>query len=280
MSFRYFGCLVLAVLSCSCSVELDSITVNTINHLIDGFLQCHKPDEMLDWEEEHGYVWVTLVPLIHLAFAGGPPVKKPGLGVDWGNTKRDSTGSGCKNIETSAHIIDVREKLDLCHISSVIEQKPNVAVRTEGHRTEGHRTEGHRTEGHRTEGHSLTDEVKNTSKQTAWPLSDHHYLNFDANEKATCSKDIPAEARFPGSTSTQKLGLFALKYVLCVEENRRLAESEKLLEYLMCLCWTLQSEERSVLTEQLKKFNVIRVPSLKTVCKSHLARIYGFQAVL
>ena len=31
----------------------------------------HQPEEISRWEEQHNYVWVTMIPFVHLVFAGG-----------------------------------------------------------------------------------------------------------------------------------------------------------------------------------------------------------------
>ena len=52
-------------------VTLDNDTGVVIDELIDLFLSKHVPSEISKWEEEHSFVWITMVPLVHLAFAAG-----------------------------------------------------------------------------------------------------------------------------------------------------------------------------------------------------------------
>ena len=51
-------------------VKLDIDTCVAILELIDLFLDSHVPNEISEWEEKSSYVWMTMVPLVHLAFAG------------------------------------------------------------------------------------------------------------------------------------------------------------------------------------------------------------------
>ena len=52
-------------------IKLDRDTCAAIDELIDLFLDSHVPDEMSKWEEEMSAIWMTIIPLVHLAFAAG-----------------------------------------------------------------------------------------------------------------------------------------------------------------------------------------------------------------
>lgn len=52
-------------------VKLDGDIGVAIDQLIDMFLAKHVPSEISKWEESLSFVWVTMVPLVHLAFAAG-----------------------------------------------------------------------------------------------------------------------------------------------------------------------------------------------------------------
>lgn len=39
--------------------------------MIETFLKEHTAQEVSSWEEKHNYVWVTMLPFVSLAFAGG-----------------------------------------------------------------------------------------------------------------------------------------------------------------------------------------------------------------
>ena len=52
-------------------IKLDRDTSVVIDELIDKFLEKHVPSEISQWDEEVSNIWTSLVPLVHLAFAGG-----------------------------------------------------------------------------------------------------------------------------------------------------------------------------------------------------------------
>ena len=68
---RYYCCLFLARMHSAPLVKLDGDICVTIDELIDVFLEQHVPNEISKWEEEMSFVWMTMVPLVHLAFAAG-----------------------------------------------------------------------------------------------------------------------------------------------------------------------------------------------------------------
>ena len=241
---------------------LESNVTETINVLIEEFLLQHEPCEASAWEEEHGYVWVTLVPLVHLLFAGGPPVTGEHAHVSGVHTTKDPFVSNAKlggttaewKSSVSTQINYASEMLGSCQIEPVdpIQTEKQVVMKK----------------------HSFTQDWKDKCMQKSrLGLS----IKSDYKAQGSCSFQRPI---WPGSFSTQKLGLFALKYLLCIDENRGLIESEGLLNYLLCLSWSLNMEQYSQLVEQLRKFDHIPPPSLKTISKSLLARMYGLQTVL
>ena len=52
-------------------MKLDRDACAAVDKLIDVFLEQHVPNEISKWEEEMSFVWMTMVPLVHLAFAAG-----------------------------------------------------------------------------------------------------------------------------------------------------------------------------------------------------------------
>ena len=52
-------------------MKLDGDIGIAVDQLIDMFLAKHFPSEISQWEESLSFVWVTIVPLVHLAFAAG-----------------------------------------------------------------------------------------------------------------------------------------------------------------------------------------------------------------
>ena len=86
---------------------------------------------------------------------------------------------------------------------------------------------------------------------------------------------------WPGSTSTQQLGIFSVVHMLSIKENQQLALSENLLPYLVCLSWHLKCDERKKIKNSLGNVYISAAPpSLKVAAKSVLALVYGFDVVL
>ena len=75
--FRYYCCLFLARICSSPLVKLDGDIGDAVDHLVDMFLAKHIPSQISQWEESLSFVWVTMVPLVHLAFASGKKWKNP-----------------------------------------------------------------------------------------------------------------------------------------------------------------------------------------------------------
>ena len=84
---------------------------------------------------------------------------------------------------------------------------------------------------------------------------------------------------WPGSKSTQNLGIFSLVHMLSIKENQQLAASENLIPYLICLSWQLDNDVKQKLLESLANFHVFSPPSLKVAAKSVLARVKGLDLV-
>lgn len=75
--FRYYCCLFLARICSSPLVKLDGDISDAVDHLVDMFLAKHVPSQISQWEESLSFVWVTMVPLVHLSFASGKKWKHP-----------------------------------------------------------------------------------------------------------------------------------------------------------------------------------------------------------
>ena len=52
-------------------MKLDRVTCAAVDELTYIFLEQHVSEEISKWEEDTSYVWMTMVPLVHLAFAAG-----------------------------------------------------------------------------------------------------------------------------------------------------------------------------------------------------------------
>lgn len=85
---------------------------------------------------------------------------------------------------------------------------------------------------------------------------------------------------WPGSPSTQKLGIFSLMHMFSFKENQHLALTENLLPYLVCLSWRLKRDEKKKLRTSLANFHdEFSPPSLKVIAKSMLALVNGLDMV-
>ncbi len=108
-------------------VKLDKDTSVAVDELIDMFLARHVPDEISQYEESVTFVWVTMVPLVHLAFAAGEEMKKR---AHWSeNIEGQSATYSTPSLESSttleAHIDRENSVASGC---SEIQLKRNVKV--------------------------------------------------------------------------------------------------------------------------------------------------------
>jgi len=71
-------------------VALDGDIGVAVDQLIDMFLAKHIPSQISQWEESLSFVWVTMVPLVHLAFAVGKKWKNPADQAIWKSTNVES----------------------------------------------------------------------------------------------------------------------------------------------------------------------------------------------
>ena len=101
--FRYYCCLFLARIRSSPLVKLDGDVGVAVDQLIDMFLAKHLPSQISQWEESLSFVWVTMVPLVHLAFAAGKKWKNPA----------DQTIRESSNVESQCAIEQSTQPLDL-----------------------------------------------------------------------------------------------------------------------------------------------------------------------
>ena len=280
----------LARLSSSPAVELEKETVETIDKLINGFLDIHKPSEMLVWEKDHFYVWVTLVPMIHLAFACGPPGRQNGNRATTDEVGSSHTAKWRKINDEKEQEMEI--EFDSCGARTAegtshfqCEYACKNAAEQQGMIRNG-------ADSSSTESAMNTTDEMCEIKEEYFPEKGKHELsskladevpqknNIDFNNSDSEIFEGTLElGRWPGSVSVRRLGLFALSYLLCLEENRQLIRSEGMLGYLVCLSWHLRPEERDQLQEQLNKFPDVKAPSLKILTKSFLARMHGLQTV-
>ena len=229
-------------------MKLDRDTCAAIDELIDVFLEQHVPNEISKWEEEMSFVWMTMVPLVHLAFAAGREYycnQIHGL-------KCDILQSESEQSETVKGEVaeDCTKELQgsLCPLL-------NSHSRVGNHETSCKRKK-------------IEDNICMEIETS---------VSGDKNFTKPGMKD---QFTWPGSLTTQKLGIFSLMHMLSLKENQQLALAENLLPYLVCLSWYLKDDEREKLTTSLAHFHDVSwPPSLKVIAKSVLALVYGFDMV-
>ncbi|KAL9952290.1 hypothetical protein ACROYT_G039525 [Oculina patagonica] len=100
---RYYCCLFLARMRSAPLVTLERDNCIAVDELIDMFLARHVPDEISQWEESLSFVWVTMVPLVHLAFAAGEEWKKRAHRTVWKseNVEGQSATNSTPSLESS-----------------------------------------------------------------------------------------------------------------------------------------------------------------------------------
>ena len=247
---RYYSCLFLARLRSAPLMKLDRITCAAVDELIDVFLQQHVSKEISKWEEDTSYVWVTMVPLVHLAFAGGE---------EYYCAQIKDLKCGTAQTE-EAYFLNT--------------EQANVAI-TESDEAEADKREEnliHQATCKRKMNKRLT--LSDTSETTAAEVTSL------AGDKSCVTADRTDQFTWPGSQSTQKLGLFSLMHMLLRDDNQQLALAENLLPYLVCLSWHLKCDEKEKLKTILANFpSISSPPSLKVVTKSVLALVNGLDMV-
>ena len=242
---------------------MDRDSCVAIDELIDGFLQQHAPSEISEWEEERSCVSMTMVPLVHLAFAAGKEYywnETRGLECDLSQGEvvgfAKSQQSGAATTE-----VDEADKDDTKELQSGLCLFCYSNSREENHETSCKRK--------RIERHTLPTISRNMEIVTSVP-----------EDKNSITKNRKSQFTWPGSPSTRKLGIFSLMHVLAFKENQQLALAENLLPFLVCLSWHLKGNEREQLTISLANFHdASSPPSLKVIAKSSLALVNGLDMV-
>jgi len=236
---RYYCCLFLARLRSAPLMKLDRVTCAAVDELTYIFLEQHVSEEISKWEEDTSYVWMTMVPLVHLAFAAGKEYYCAQIKELTCDTTQTEEVAITESDEAKA---DKREE-KLIHQTSW-KRKMNKSP-------------------------TLSDKSETTGAETSV-----------AGDKNCVTADSKDQTTWPGSPSTQKLGIFSLTNMLLRNENQQLALAENLLPYLVCLSWHLKCDEKEKLKTILGTFaNVFSPPSLKIVTKSVLALVNGLDMV-
>lgn len=285
---RYYCCLFLARLRSAPLVRLDRDTCVAIDELIDVFLEQNVPNEISKWEEDTSYVWMSIMPLVHLAFAAGNEnfcnqnevvesdttqnkrayffkSKHPNATITEFN-KAEAETSRCKDRGENVEIAFLESKqskaftsdLDKADKDDVREFQSSLSpILNSDNRVEKNGTSCKRRK------------IDNTEITT--PVSE------DSNCVTGNRKN---QFTWPGSPSTQKLGIFSLMHMFSFKENQQLALAENLLPYLVCLSWHLKDNEKEKLRTSLANFHDdFSPPSLKVIAKSALALVNGLDIV-
>ena len=237
-------------------MKLDTDTRAAIDELIEVFLEQHVPNEISKWEEEMSFVWITMVPLVHLAFAAGKEYHCNQIH----GSKCDMSQSEVVGFQSDAVITEVDEadNYDSKKLQSTLHPLLHSNNREENH------------------------ETSCESKTIALPtISENTEMETSVSEDKTCvTRNSKDQLRWPGSPSTQKLGIFSLVHMFSFKENQQLALSESLLPYLVCLSWNLKDHEREKLTTSLANFyDPSSPPPLKVIAKAVLALVDGLDMV-
>ena len=286
-------------------IKLDADTCVVIDRLIDMFLEKHVPREISSWEEETSFVWMTMVPLVHLAFAAGKEscCDSELDGCNHGNYLHgyENNDLSCKTLQNEGECFLGNGQSQ----STTSHQQASQVVPCE----EGTST---MTQMKCTLGDDVTDSGSCDSSPSFEKMSQHIMrrrkelggelaaettanglsLKFDTTHEAFKTSDASAlkvhgcemaspgaNFKWPGSKSVQKLGIFSLVHMLSIKENQELALSENLAAYLVCLSWQLNSEDKEKICASLSNFQPLSPPSLKVAAKSVLARVNGLDMV-
>ena len=133
----------------------------------------------------------------------------------------------------------------------------------------------------RVENHETTCKRMKIEGHTLFAISDNPEIASSVSEDKNClTGNRKNQFSWPGSPSTQKLGIFSLMHMFSFKENQHLALAENLLPYLMCLSWHLKRDEREKLSTSLANVHDdFSPPSLKVIAKSMLALGDGLDMV-
>ena len=250
----YYCTLFLARIRSSALVCLDPQIAKSIDDLITSFLQQYKPIDVSQWEEHHNYVWVTMIPFVSLAFSGRK------FEAELQSSDLHKSAEELYRSEYEVNSLAEQEKTD----------GPN--FNPPDHSVVLGKNDEKQGQGKPVFSENDADVVDEREPENA------SYAN--GSPQCLVSDEASCQSTMLGSTQTQQLGLFTVKHILYSNENRQLVEHENLLPYLNCLCWYVNPEEGRLLRHILTKYWSPRPAPLKTICKSILAFVCGFESAL
>lgn len=272
LNSRYYCCLFLARVRSSPLVTLDSAVASDIDGLISLFLTLHQPAEVSQWEEKHNYVWVSLLPFVSLAFAGG--CCKPT--EDFVCATKDTRSELDRACDQNGHEESTAptgpgmscENLDITGGPSMVLPSENSSFDAEVKGDRSHYKAREPTfQPGMGENWKTCKSKEGVSKASRQNRTKEHKCGADHS------------SNWPGSLQTQRFGVFTLQHMLHIKENSQILKAEGLLSYVLCLSWQLQKTEQVFLEKVLRKLGHLDAPSLKVISKSVLAKMNGLETV-
>ena len=240
-----------------------------IDELINLFLDRHVPNEISKWEEEMSFVWMTMVPLVHLAFAGGKEYNSDSE-IDCDSHGNEINLMKCDSSSHNGEACFSEKKLSPPEGMEIAEAD-TVKVNDSQSSFKSLKTV---TPEDQLVVQNVISFASSTAHNAPRTNQDKNVLSENPS-KVERRKDKISQ---PGSSSTQKLGIFSLVHMLSIEENQQLALLENLPPFLVCLSWHLPCDGKEKLRKVLAN-NVHTPPSLKVVAKSVLALVKGLDMV-
>ena len=76
-------------------------------------------------------------------------------------------------------------------------------------------------------------------------------------------------------SSAAKVGLFSLCHLTKSRVHLEVFKREKLVDYLVCICWFAKNCEGNSLVPDLTEFGEKEPPQLQSIAKAYLAKFYG-----
>lgn len=247
----YYCTLFLARTRASALVSMDPHTAKYIDNVIASFLTNNNPEDVSKWEEDHNYVWVTMIPFASLAFSG-----------------RADQKAGVPLVQTGCTIHGEKENGGLCE---------RFARQDE---TDGPNILSNKKNDVKGSNASCDKSVSITEQMQGSVNSDSDVVSCAGDEVLEIHVKEGRSQITVGSRQTQKFGLFTLQHMLNSSGNQQLVQVENLLPYLDCLCWHIDADDGRLLNAQLRRHWAPQPASLAVICKASLAFVCGFEAAL
>ena len=107
--FRYYCLLFLARIRSSTLCAIPPPQSTAIDSLIERFVQEYNPRRIAEYEENEMYVWMTLAPIVHMAFAAGPRTRKTTRQTDTSDESLSAKRSRYSAEVALPHEVDMKE---------------------------------------------------------------------------------------------------------------------------------------------------------------------------